>query len=110
MNLSEKIKKLGEEYTDPDDANKLVEWQEIISKAQLKEKFYALTVSQDIKHYLISRIKGIKMKLATTEGMERVDNLAWHARKQENESLLAFFSSNPQQDIKDIENEIDSLL
>lgn len=106
--LSQKIDELEKEYTDPLDLEKIDMWRKQISSAQLRAKFYNLEVSKQIARFLKNRIQEINSKLSNQVGMERVDNLAWHARKEENMALLSFFIKDPNREMSDIEEEVDS--
>lgn len=104
--IDDKINKIASQYTDPDDVAVIQEWRDRLRLSFEIEEYLDHPKTRDLVKYLKKRILDIREKLSTVEGLEKVDNLVLHARRDELASLLSLLAKDPKQERASIEQEV----
>lgn len=105
--IQDKIKQAKKRFDDPYDQDIIREWEEKLAKINRKAKYFERPETKELIAYLKKRIKDIRITLAETVGMEKDRNIALHARREEDESILAIISKDSAADLAALQEEID---
>lgn len=105
--IEDKIKRVERNVNDPTDLEVIREWRDTLRLSFEREKYFDLKETKDLIRFIKNRIKDCRLTLSSSEGLEKVDNLALHARLKELVSMLDLLAKDPRKERRQLEAEID---